>query len=256
MNPLTDNFFLASNGGAGARPTVPTAVYAAIHKMVVRMPRLPTLPEDIEGYWSVTRWLLDGVAQATKWTSYAEEAKSLPFIWSKYVSDYGKGNLEKVVPLLENMRNRSPPTTFSPLLWSWWRLTRLHEKGLTYSQAVARIWDYRLLAKPFVRRFFYEDFDFTALYSAVLWPEAACRAYSELVVEHGEATAMDGYAIQGALERAQAEAAMNKLVEKQDLSLWLAIDKVGLLKLRGICRNALEAPAPAVKRRGSREKKT
>lgn len=136
-------------------------------------------------------------------------------------------------------------SSLSPLMWTWWMLGFLRDKGVSL-YAPKAVWSSKI-ESPRMRRFFYDDVGASAWSGAPLWPAAASqlltlwRKLSDKVLrlERAEARALwDTHLPQyeALLRKAREQreviaARVAKHAAKLDLGLWLAKDPNTYLRL-------------------------
>jgi hypothetical protein len=147
-----------------------------------------------------------------------------------------------VLACQELARDGSP---ISPLVWTWWRVTSLHKRGMS-PYAAKVVWSQRIREKK-LRRFFYEETSYSALSGRPLWPRAAGqllglwrRLEHEVVSMSSEEAAKLWLSWEpsarrlvevGGAQRDAIKARIAKHVAKWDLGMWLTSNLLDYLKL-------------------------
>lgn len=136
-------------------------------------------------------------------------------------------------------------SSFSPLIWTYWRLQFLTEKGYS-PYAVKAVWSPRIMNRSF-RRFFYEDADMVGRGGQPLWPTAASqmlglwreaedevRCMAEAEARAHWATLEPAYLKLREAAYVQREMVDKRIAErvaKWDIGLWYTRDPLAYLKL-------------------------
>lgn len=220
-------------------------VYNDVAELSVKLPPPPGLPEGC------STW--EGVQHLIK--CYVQCLKHLDD--PKYPASKGEHVLRALIgkspDVAERARNfvsacqslSEQGSSFSPLMWTWWMLGFLQEKGVSLYAAKA-VWSPKVNSRS-LRRFFYDDVGATAWSGAPLWPAAASQllalwrkveARVRLLPEQEARAEWEKSLPQylKLLERAHEQrAVISKRVstqaERLDLGMWLAKDPNTYLRL-------------------------
>ena len=232
--------------------------YAEIAALGVYLPSLPRMPVEMTG-WSGVNHLLTLHHQAAKWTAIKPDvAKKAAFVWKSAVQR-DQNLFLRAVDTLHALREAG--STFSPLLWNWWRITKQLEEGYS-GLAFASVWHPKILNSKRMRRWYYEEVNADHIARRSVWPNEAGLLLDMVRQFEDEATRIASTYKQSELWqnsysrnyesslltaracKEQATARIRERAEKHDLGVWLSYDVIEYLGLSQVSAQLVRQGLP------------
>lgn len=209
--------------------------------------------------WSGVNHLLTLHLQAAKWTEIKPDvAKKASFVWKSAVQK----NSQLFLSAVETLHGlRKAGSTFCPLLWNWWRITKQLEEGYS-GLAFASVWNPKILNSKRMRRWYYEEVNSDHITRRSVWPNEAGMLLDMVRRFEDEATRIASsseqselwkksysHSYEAALRVAQAckeqaTVRIRERAEKYDLGVWLSYDVIEYLGLSQVSAQLVRQGLP------------
>jgi hypothetical protein len=246
--------------------------YKEVASLSIKLPSLPIIPSHMKS-WSGITHLLELWQQAAKWTNMPEDKrKKAEWVWRNSLKR--ESTQQALLGCVEQLHVlREENSQLCPLLWAWWRITKLLEEGKSGMEFLS-VWSASALKSPKMRRWFYQEVDQENILRRQVWPEGASSLLSLIRQFEDEARKLPDASshkrlweevysrlYNDTIERARfvqasAQRRIKERAEKYDLGVWLSTNLVEYLGLTqtstSVIQNSLQAKTKLRKNSKSR----
>lgn len=230
--------------------------YKEVASLSIKLPPLPVMPAQAQT-WSGVAHLLELWQQAAKWTQIPEDKRrKAEWVWKNSLKREGsQAALLAAVDQLHKLRDDG--SQLCPLLWAWWRITKLLEEGKSGMEFIS-VWSPGSLQSPKMRRWFYQEVDHENILRRQVWPEGVSTLLGTLRAFEDEARRLpDNFAHRQLWQekysqvytetlatakfiQTSAQNRINERAARYDLGVWLSTNLVEYLGLAKATQNVVQ----------------